>query len=68
MKNAKEIKKILKEKGYNINDIKIRVNKDYDFIWVNTTGKIDNDVLSKDIAEITDLPLYHMQVTMNFKK
>ena len=68
MKNAKEIKKELEKKGYITKDIKIRVVKEHEFIWVNVSNLMNTNILAKDISEITGLPLYNMQVSMNFKK
>lgn len=62
MKSSLEIKKELKEKGFNLKGVKIRVDSIYNFLWVTVPSLVQYEGLEKALTEITGLKQYEMMI------
>jgi hypothetical protein len=62
MKSSLEIKKELKEKGFNLKGVKIRVDSIYNFLWVTVPSLVQYEGIEKALTEITGLKQYEMMI------
>ena len=62
MKSSLEIKKELKEKGFNLKGVKIRVDSIYNFLWVTVPSLVQYEGIEKALIEITGLKQYEMMI------
>ena len=62
MKSSLQIKKELKEKGFNLKGVKIKVESLYEFVWLYVPSETDYTELEKAISEIAEIPVYNIMV------
>ena len=62
MKSSLQIKKELKEKGFNLKGVKIKVESLYEFIWVYVPSETDYTEIEKAISEIAEIPAYNIMM------
>lgn len=62
MKSSLQIKKELKEKGFNLKGVKIKVESLHEFIWVYVPSVSDYKEIEKAISEIAEIPVYNIMM------
>ena len=62
MKNARQIKTELKEKGFDLKGVKIKVENAYNFLWVTVPSLVKYEGIEKALTEITGLKYYEMMI------
>ena len=56
IKPTLQIKKELKEKGWSLKGVKIKVERFYDFIWLYVPSETDYKGFDKAVADVAGIP------------
>lgn len=62
IKPTLQIKKELKEKGWNLKGVKIKVERLYDFVWVYVPSQEDYKGFDKAVADVAGVPVYNVML------
>lgn len=62
IKPTLQIKKELKEKGWNLKGVKIKVERLYDFVWVYVPSQEDYKDFDKAVADVACVPVYNVMM------